>query len=319
MPDKEQPVSLDSLTYPLFVKDGTGLREPVVSMPGIFRFSPDTALEEAAAVRELGLRSLILFGIPRSKDRRGRQAMGPGSVVARTVAALKKALPDIRVTTDVCLCAYTDHGHCGILEEARGGVGRPVARDGARTLEALAQMALSHAAAGADCVAPSAMMEGQVRVLRRILNKAGFAHTRILAYSAKFASQFYGPFREAADSAPRLGDGRPYQLPVADADRALERMEADIAQGADEVMVKPALGYQDVIRRARDRFRSPLVCYNVSGEYAMVKAGARQGWWDERRMVAEIMSGMRRAGADTIISYHAHDIALWRREHGGRR
>ena len=307
MPEYWERIDLDTLVYPLFIKEGAGLREPVVSMPGVRRFSPDTALEEAALLKELGIRRLLLFGVPASKDPQGTRGRAADSVVAQTVAAIKRSLPGISLTTDVCLCAYTDHGHCGILGEG----GSVVVRDKERTLEALAQMALGHAAAGADGVAPSAMMDGQVGALRRALEDGGFAGTRILAYSAKFASHLYGPFREAADSAPRTGQGRSYQLPFDAADRALEKIGVDIAEGADMVMVKPALGYQDIIRLAKDRFHFPLACYNVSGAYAMVKAGAQKGWWDERRMVGEVMAGLKRAGADTIISYHARDIATW--------
>jgi len=310
MSEQIRSLDLDSLIYPLFIKEGSGVWETVDSMPGVRRFSPDTVVEEVAFLREIGIRRLLLFGVQADKDAPATGAYRQDNVVSRAVLEIKRAFPDVAVTTDVCLCAYTDHGHCGILGEG----GSAVLRDKGRTLEALAQMALSHAAAGADCVAPSAMMDGQVGVLRGALDSVGFSDTRILAYSAKFASHFYGPFREAADSAPRRGEGRTYQLSVDASAPALQKIADDIAQGADMVMVKPALGYQDIIRQAKDRFRFPLACYNVSGEYAMVKTGAQMGWWDERKMVMEVMAGLRRSGADVIISYHARDIAVWRNE-----
>ncbi len=297
-------IDLDSLTYPLFVIDGKGIKEPISSMPGIFRFSPDRLLEEASKTKERGINKVLLFGTSDKKDECGTGGYRAGNTISKTVKLLKKNIPGITVLTDVCLCAYTSHGHCGILKE-QGNI------DKKATLSALSSMAVSHAAAGADYVAPSAMAEGQVRAIRQALNKNGYAAVKIMAYSAKFASQFYGPFRDALNSAPRFGDRRQYQLDYTDRKRALKEIADDIREGADIVMVKPALGYLDIIREARDRFKYPLAAYNVSGEYTMVKLSAKAGYCDEKSMVSEIIKSIKRAGADTIITYHARDIATW--------
>lgn len=291
------------LVYPLFVIHGRGVRNEIESMPGVCRYSVDLLPREVKDIAKIGIKAVILFGIPHSKDDLGCGAYDPDGVVQQAIRAIKESNPDLSVITDVCLCGYTDHGHCGVV--ADGEV------DNDRTLELLARTALSHAAAGADIVAPSAMMDGQVRAIRGALDGSGFSHIPILAYSAKYASAFYGPFRDAAGSAPQFGDRRSYQMDPANAGEALREVEQDIAEGADMVMVKPALAYLDVIRRVRDRFNHPLAAYNVSGEYSMVKAAAACGWLDERRIVMEIMTAIKRAGADIIITYHAREAAAW--------
>lgn len=295
--------------YPLFVVPGSGRREAIPSLPGVFHWSADRVVEEAAAAWEAGIRSVILFGLPPSKDPVGRQAYADDGVVQQAIRAVRAALPDLVVMTDVCLCAYTDHGHCGVL--GRDGV------DNDRSLPLLARMAVSHAAAGADVVAPSDMMDGRVAAIRRALDEAGHSNVAIMAYAAKFASAFYGPFREAAGSAPAFGDRRGYQMDPANAREALRELELDAREGADILMVKPALAYLDVLRAARERFLHPLAAYNVSGEYAMVKAAAARGWVDEPRVVLEALTAMRRAGADLILTYHARDAAGWLRAGAG--
>jgi len=296
-------LKLTSLVYPVFVRAGKGLRETIPSMPGIYRFSPDSLAKEAGQLRKLGIEKILLFGIPESKDRYGSAAYKEGNVVSETVRLLKQRFPELVIMTDVCLCAYTSHGHCGILK------GRDIYNS--PTLEALTKTALSHARAGADYVAPSAMAEGQVGAIRRALDREGYRKTKIIGYSAKFASQFYGPFREAANSAPEFGDRRRYQLNWNGREHALSEIEDDINEGADIVMVKPALAYLDIVREAKDKFKHTLAVYNVSGEYAMVKAGARSGYWNEKETVFEIITAIKRAGADIIITYHARDIAKW--------
>lgn len=302
-------INLNSLVYPLFVREGRGVREEIPSMPGIYRFSPDTLIKEAESLWRLGVTTVLLFGIAGRKDETGRGAYEKGNIVSKSVSLLKRYVPTLTVITDVCLCAYTSHGHCGVLEDSDTG-----RIDNEHTLSALAMAALLHAEAGADCVAPSAMAKKQVGVIRGILDKNGHRDTEIIGYSAKFASQFYGPFREAADSAPRFGDRRSYQLDYFRTEDALAEIEDDIAEGADIVMVKPALSYLDVIREAKRIFKYPLAAYSVSGEYAMVKTGASQGYWDEKKMVFETFSAIRRAGADFVITYHARDIAEWLKE-----
>jgi porphobilinogen synthase len=299
---RETRLSRDDLVLPLFVVEGRGVKEPVASMPGVFRFSVDRVVEEAKEVAGLGIPGVILFGVPDAKDARGSGADAEGGVVQRAVAALKAAEPDLVVATDVCLCEYTDHGHCGIVE------GESVAND--PTLERLAAAALSHARAGADVVAPSDMMDGRVGAIRAALDAAGFAQVAILAYAAKFASAYYGPFRDAAESAPRFGDRRSYQMDPPNAREALREMQLDLDEGADALMVKPALHFLDVLAQARRRFDVPLAAYHVSGEYAMVHAAAERGWLDGERAMAESVLAIKRAGADIILTYAAKDLAV---------
>lgn len=300
---RETRVSPSQLIAPLFVRKGKGVREEISSLPGVFRLSPDTALREAEALRKLRVPAVILFGIPERKDEEGTEAWDEAAAVQETVRLLKKELPEIVVVTDVCLDEYTSHGHCGVLK------GQEVDNDA--TLPLLARAALSHARAGADIVAPSDMMDGRVAALRAALDQNGFPERVILAYSAKTASAFYGPFREAADSAPKFGDRRAYQMDAANAREAMREIELDLQEGADAVMVKPALAYLDVIARARTRFNCPIAAYNVSGEYAMVKAAGRNGWIDEKRITCEILTSIVRAGADWILTYHAREAASW--------
>lgn len=297
---RETHLSVDDLIYPLFVTYGHGVKEEIPSMPGICRFSADRVAAEAEEAAGLGIPAVLLFGIPEKKDALGSSGYEPGGVVQRAVQAIKKAVPDLVVITDVCLCEYTDHGHCGVITQGE--------IDNDRTLPLLGKMALSHAEAGADMVAPSDMMDGRVRAIRQVLDGSGFDHIPILAYAAKYASAFYGPFREAAESSPAFGDRRSHQMDPANVREALREIEQDIIEGADMVMVKPALAYLDVIRRARDAFDHPLVAYNVSGEYAMVKAAAERGWIDGDRAALEILTAIKRAGADLIITYHAKEI-----------
>ncbi len=300
---RETELTPSHLVYPLFVVHGTGVKQEIPSMPGQFRLSPDMLPEEARELRSLGIGAVLLFGIPARKDEEGGEAYDPQGIVQRAIRALKSADPELVVITDVCLCEYTSHGHCGIV------VGGEVDND--RTLPLLARMAVSHAAAGADMVAPSDMMDGRVKAIRQALDEEGFSHVPIMAYSAKAASAFYGPFREAAESAPQFGDRRSYQMDPANAREALREIEADIEEGADIVMVKPALSNLDIIALARQLFGVPIAAYNVSGEYAMVKAAARLGWLDEQRITWEILTAIRRAGADIVITYHAKEVAAW--------
>lgn len=307
---RETWVRPDHLILPLFVRPGRGIQEPVPSMPGVFRWSVDRVVEPAREAWELGVPAVILFGLPERKDDEGSEAWREDGVVQQAVRALKEVLPELVVITDVCLCEYTSHGHCGVLE------GGEVANDA--SLERLARTALSHARAGADWVAPSDMMDGRVGVIRRALDEAGFHEVSILAYSAKYASAFYGPFREAADSAPAFGDRRGYQMDPANAREALLEVDLDGAEGADLVMVKPALPYLDVIHQVRQRTTLPVVAYQVSGEYAMLRAAGRLGWLDEVQAMRESLTAIRRAGADLIITYAALEYArAWRRELGG--
>lgn len=307
---RETWVRPDHLILPVFVRPGRGIQEPVPSMPGVFRWSVDRVVEPAREAWELGVPAVILFGLPERKDDEGSEAWREDGVVQQAVRALKEVLPELVVITDVCLCEYTSHGHCGVLE------GGEVANDA--SLERLARTALSHARAGADWVAPSDMMDGRVGVIRRALDEAGFHEVSILAYSAKYASAFYGPFREAADSAPAFGDRRGYQMDPANAREALLEVELDGAEGADLVMVKPALPYLDVIHQVRQRTTLPVVAYQVSGEYAMLRAAGRLGWLDEVQAMRESLTAIRRAGADLIITYAALEYArAWRRELGG--
>jgi porphobilinogen synthase len=300
---RETRLTTAGLIYPMFVCAGTNVRQEVSAMPGVAQQSVDQILEECREVESLGLPGIILFGLPESKDATGASSISPQGVVQRAVEAIRKANLKLIVITDVCLCEYTDHGHCGIVEDGE------VSNDA--TLAILANQALSHARAGADIVAPSDMMDGRVAAIRGKLDDHKFENTPILAYAAKYSSAFYGPFREAAQSTPQFGDRRSYQMDPANAREALREVALDIEEGADLVMVKPALPYLDVIRRVREKFDVPVGAYNVSGEYAMVKAAAAKGWLDERRTVLEILTGIHRAGADIILTYHAKDIARW--------
>ena len=300
---RETRLSVASFIYPMFVCPGSGVRKEITSMPGIFQQSADRLVEECREVEALGIPAVLLFGIPEKKDERGSEAYSPAGVVQRAIEAIRTAKLKLLVITDVCLCEYTSHGHCGIVENGE------VQND--PTIEVLAAEALSHARAGADLVAPSDMMDGRVAAIRQTLDLHGFAETAILSYAAKYCSGFYGPFREAAQSAPQFGDRRSYQMDPANAREALREVKLDIEEGADMVMVKPALAYLDVLSAVRDRFDVPVGAYNVSGEYAMVKAAARNGWIDEQRVTLEILTGIARAGANFILTYHAKDAARW--------
>ncbi|MCK9554344.1 porphobilinogen synthase [bacterium] len=301
-------INAKDLVYPLFIKNGKDIREEISSMPGIYRFSPDTVVREAREIKKQGIRAVLLFGVPDKKDSDGTGAYKKDSAVVSTVRNLKREVPGLIAMTDVCLCAYTSHGHCGIVRPGQKSIAHKA------TLDVLSRMALSHAEAGADYVAPSAMAKAQVSVIRKALDAHGFKNTKIMGYSAKFASSFYGPFRNAAGSFPKFGDRSGYQLDYKDAEKALTEIADDIKEGADIVMVKPALAYLDIIYRARERFRTKLAAYNVSGEYAFVKNGAKFGLWNEKKIVFEIITSIRRAGADLIITYHAKDIARWLKE-----
>ncbi|MDR2714604.1 MAG: porphobilinogen synthase [Coriobacteriales bacterium] len=302
----ETRLSASDFIYPLFVKPGKGLRDEVSSMPGVYQVSLDKLEAEITELVELGILAVILFGLPENKDALGSEAYDDHGIVQEAIRTIKASHPDFYVITDVCLCEYTHHGHCGIVDENGA-----VLND--QTLELLAKEAVSHARAGADMVAPSDMMDGRVAALRTALDANGFESVPIMAYSAKYASGYYGPFREAADSTPAFGDRRAYQMDPANGDEALREVALDIGEGCDVVIVKPALAYMDIIRRVKDEFGYPVVAYNVSGEYAMVKAAAAQGWIDEQRVVMETMTGFKRAGAQLIISYHAKDVARWLR------
>jgi len=298
---RETRLSVEQLILPLFVVPGSGVARPVGSMPGVAQLSVDRTVEECRQARDLGIPAVILFGIPEKKDATGSHAYRDDGVIPRAVSALKQALPDLMVVTDVCLCEYTDHGHCGVL------AGNEVDNDA--TIDLLAKEALTHARAGADLVAPSDMMDGRVAAIREALDEEGFEHVPIMSYAAKFASGFYGPFREAAESTPQFGDRRGYQMDPPNANEALREVEMDIHEGADIVMVKPALAYLDLIWRVKESFGYPVAAYQVSGEYAMIKAAAQQGWLDEERIVMETLIAIRRAGADMILTYFAKDAA----------
>jgi porphobilinogen synthase len=306
----ETRLSVEQLVLPLFAVPGKRVHRAVAAMPGVFQLSVDELVTEARRAHELGVPAVLLFGIPEAKDPRARGAYAANGIVQRAVRELKRALPSLLVITDVCLCEYTSHGHCGVIKA--GDKSGRVQND--PTLELLARTAASHAAAGADIVAPSDMMDGRVRAIRERLDREDFNDVPILSYAAKFASAFYGPFREAAESAPQFGDRRSYQMDSANADEALREVALDIAEGADIVMVKPALAYLDIIHRVKTQFGYPTAAYSVSGEYSMIKAAARQGWIDERTVVMECLLSMRRAGADIVITYAAAEVARWLRE-----
>ncbi|QKF07507.1 porphobilinogen synthase [Berryella wangjianweii] len=306
---RETELSERDFIYPVFVRPGKGERREVPSMPGVFQLSVDLLAAEMKELLRLGVRAVLLFGLPEHKDECGSEAYSDEGIVQHAVRAIRAQAPDMYVITDVCMCEYTSHGHCGKLTDA-GEV------DNDATLEWLAAEAVSHARAGAHMVAPSDMMDGRVRHLRAALDAEGFTHVPIMSYSTKYASGFYGPFRDAAESAPSFGDRRAYQMDPANAAEGVREAALDIAEGADVVMVKPALSYLDVLHRVKSEFAFPTVAYNVSGEYAMVKAAAQNGWIDEQRVVLELLTSMKRAGADMIITYHAKDAARWLRERG---
>ncbi|HJN39291.1 MAG TPA: porphobilinogen synthase [Chloroflexota bacterium] len=299
----ETRLSVDSLVYPLFIEPGAGIEQPIEAMPGQSILSPDRAADLARTAVGLGIPAVLLFGRPRFKDDTGSDADAADGAVQEAIRRIKDAAPELTVITDVCLCAYTNHGHCGVLD------GETIDND--RSVAAIARVALSHAQAGADVVAPSDMMDGRVGAIRAVLDDAGHSETGILAYAAKYASAFYGPFREAADSAPSFGDRRSYQMDPPNVREAMREIELDIAEGADIIMVKPALAYLDVIAAARRRFDLPLAAYSVSGEYSMIKAAAERGWIDEQKVVTESMIAIARAGAGIIVTYWALDIARW--------
>ena len=300
---RETRLSAQGFIYPMFVCPGQGVSNPIASMPGVAQQSVDKFLEECREVEQLGIPGVILFGIPEKKDSRGTEAYAADGVVQRAIEAVRHANLNLLVMTDVCLCEYTDHGHCGIVENGE------VKND--PTLALLAAEAVSHARAGADIIAPSDMMDGRVGAIRKALDGAGFEDIAIMSYAAKYCSGFYGPFREAADSAPQFGDRRGYQMDPANAREALREVELDLAEGADMIIVKPALAYLDIIQRVRDTFNVPIGAYNVSGEFAMVKAAAANGWIEEKRIALEILTGIQRAGASIILTYHAKDAARW--------
>ena len=298
---RETQLTPSDFIYPLFVVEGKGVRRPISSMPGVFNFSIEHAVEEARQAKSLGVPSVILFGIPDRKDAQGTGAYHKDGVVQRAIREIKSAVPQLQVIADVCLCEYTDHGHCGVIEN------QEIANDA--TLPLLARMAVTCAEAGADMIAPSDMMDGRVGAIRRALDDARLEQVPVLSYAAKYASGFYGPFREAAQSAPQFGDRRGYQMDPANVREALREVASDIEEGADMVMVKPALSYLDVISKVRERFDVPVAAYNVSGEFAMVKAAAQNGWIDYTRVMLEILTSIKRAGANTIVTYHALDAA----------
>jgi porphobilinogen synthase len=298
---RETSLRIDDFVYPLFAVHGRGVREPISSMPGQYRLSIDELLKECKDAASMGIPAVLLFGLPRDKDPRGTEAYAEDGIIQQAVRAVKDTIPDLLVITDVCLCEYTSHGHCGVVEDGR------IKND--PTLELIARTAVSHAEAGADLIAPSDMMDGRVAAIREGLDESGFPEMPIMAYSAKYASAFYGPFREAADSTPQFGDRRSYQMDPANVMEAMREVALDVDEGADIVMVKPALPYLDVIARVKGEFGLPVAAYSVSGEYAMLKAAGQLGWLDEDRAVLEALTGIRRAGADIIITYFAKDAA----------
>jgi len=298
---RETSLSVDDMVYPLFVVEGKGVKKPISSMPGNFQMSVDHLVREVEKTKELGIPAVLIFGIPEKKDEVASGAFARDGIVQRAVRRIKDRTPDILVITDVCLCEYTNHGHCGMME--KGDV------DNDPTIEVLAETALSHAKAGADMVAPSAMMDGQIGAIREVLDESGYETVPIMAYAAKYASCFYGPFREAAESAPQYGDRKSYQMDPANSDEAIREMTLDVEEGADILMVKPALPYLDIIRRAKEEFDLPIAAYNVSGEFSMIKAAANLGWLDGERAMMESLVSIKRAGADIMITYFAQEAA----------
>jgi porphobilinogen synthase len=306
---RETRLSTDNLIMPLFVRPGKGVRNKISSMPGNFQLSVDEVVKEAQMAADLGVPAILLFGIPEKKDARGTHGYKKDNIVAKAIKAIKAKVDDLLVVTDVCLCEYTDHGHCGVVKKARGGKEFTVDNDA--TLELLARMALSHVEAGADMVAPSDMMDGRIGAVRNALDENGFEHIPIMAYSAKYASAFYGPFREAAESPPQFGDRRSYQMDPPNSDEAVREAALDIEEGADIIMVKPALPYLDIIYRVKQEFGYPVAAYHVSGEFSLIKAAAAKNWVDEQKIVLETLTSIRRAGADIIITYYAMEAARW--------
>ena len=300
---RETSLSVNDFIYPIFVTHGKNVRNSIESMPGINRLSIDTVSAEVQEAYSLGIQAVLLFGIPEKKDALGSDSFNSKGIIQSAIKAIRQHTPDILIITDVCMCEYTDHGHCGITENGL------VNND--KTLETLAEISISHVKAGADIVAPSAMMDGQVAAIRSSLDKNGFVGTPIMAYSAKYASGFYGPFRDAAMSAPSFGDRKTYQLDTANIRQAMDEIRLDVAESADIIMIKPALAYLDVISAARDEFRLPIASYNVSGEYSMIKAASQNGWIDEKQITLEILTSIKRAGADMIITYYAKEAATW--------
>jgi porphobilinogen synthase len=312
---RETDLTVDDLIYPMFVTHGRGVQREITSMPGIYQWSIDRLEHEAEDIARLGIPAVILFGIPAAKDELGSENFADDGIIQQAIRAIKRTTPDVLVITDVCMCEYTSHGHCGIVHQSTGPDGRPtfeIAND--ETLDILARAAVSHAAAGADLVAPSGMMDGQVGALRSALDAAGYTTTPIMAYAAKYASAFYGPFRDAAESPPQFGDRKTHQMDPGNVREALREVALDVAEGADIVMVKPALPYLDVVRAVHDNFSYPVAAYNVSGEYAMIKAAAANGWLDERAAALEMLTSIKRAGADLILTYFAKDAARWLRD-----
>ncbi|QKG84080.1 porphobilinogen synthase [Kroppenstedtia pulmonis] len=303
---RESHLSPSDFIYPLFVVEGSGIKQEVTSMPGVYHFSLDRLDEELQDVVKLGIPSVILFGVPEEKDACGSSAHAENGIVQKAIHLVKERYPDLYVMADTCLCQFTDYGHCGVVESGQ--------IDNDKSLRILTQTAVSQARAGADMIAPSNMMDGFVAAIRQGLDQAGFEHIPILSYAVKYASAFYGPFREAAHSTPQFGDRRTYQMDPANAREALREAASDVAEGADMLMVKPGLAYMDIIHRLRERFDIPVCAYNVSGEYSMVKAAAGQGWIDEEAVVLELLTGMKRAGAELILTYHAKDAARWLRQ-----
>jgi porphobilinogen synthase len=305
---REASLSVRDLIFPLFVRAGYGIKKEIASMPGIYQFSTDRLVEEVGAAVDLGIRAFILFGIPAAKDATGSGALSDEGVVQNALRILRDYFKErVLLITDECFCEYTDHGHCGVLSEQSGRLDV----DNDATLPLLAKQCVSHAQAGADVVAPSGMLDGMVGAIRKGLDEAGFPHLPILSYAAKYASAFYGPFRDAAESPPQFGNRSSYQMDPANGDEALREVALDLEEGADIIMVKPALSYLDIIRRVKERFGVPIAAYNVSGEFAMVKAAAQKGWVDEKRVALEILTSIKRAGADMILTYHALDVARW--------
>jgi porphobilinogen synthase len=304
---RETTLSPHDFILPMFVRSGSGIRKPIASMPGNCQLSVDTLVEDVGAARDLGIKAFLLFGIPDHKDAVGSSSWDDEGIVQRALRALRVAYADILLITDECFCEYTDHGHCGPLVDRAGKLDV----DNDATLPNLAKQCVSHAKAGADVVAPSGMMDGMVKAIREGLDFAGYANIPVMSYAAKYASGFYGPFREAAESPPQFGDRSTYQMDPSNSDEALREVALDLDEGADIIMVKPALSYLDIIHRVKDRFACPTAAYNVSGEYAMVKAAAQKGWIDERRVTLEILTSIKRAGADMILTYHALDAARW--------
>jgi porphobilinogen synthase len=304
---RETALGVQDFILPLFVRPGKGVKKEIASMPGNYQLSVDRLIDEVGAARDLGIKAFILFGIPSKKDAAGSSAWDEAGIVQEALRALRPKYPDVLLITDECFCEYTDHGHCGILSDKTGKLDV----DNDATLPNLTRQCVSHVQAGADMVAPSGMMDGMVAAIRKGLDGAGFSHAPIMSYAAKYASGFYGPFRDAAESPPQFGDRSSYQMDPANSDEALREVALDLEEGADIIMVKPAMAYLDIIRRVKDRFQVPVAAYNVSGEFAMVKAAAQKGWIDERRVALEILTGIKRAGADMILTYFARDAAQW--------